>query len=166
MAEGFLRWHATTAGVDVHVHSAGLLEGGRPASAEGVEAMLPWGIDTSAHRSRLLASELVDGADLVIGMAREHVREATLLSPDAFGRAFTLKELVRRGEEVGPIVPGQAIDEWLAKVAAGRRMSDLLGTSPDDDVADPIGQPLAQYLTTAEELDDLTARLVRLLGWR
>jgi protein-tyrosine phosphatase len=166
MAEGFLRWHAADAGVDAHVHSAGLLEEGRVASAEGVQAMSGWGIDTSAHRSRRLTPELVAGADLVIGMAREHVREATLLVPEAFPRAFTLKELVRRGTDVGLLMPGQPLDEWLAKVSAGRRMSDLLGSSADDDVADPIGQPLASYEATATELDDLTARLVLLLGWR
>lgn len=166
MAEGFLRWHADDAGVDVHIHSAGLLGEGRPASPEGVEAMAGWGIDTSAHRSRHLTAELVADAELVIGMAREHVREATLLTPEAFPRAFTVKELVRRGEDVGPLMPDQPLDEWLAKVAAGRRMSDLLGAAPEDDVADPIGLPLASYFSTAEELDNLTARLVRLLGWR
>jgi protein-tyrosine phosphatase len=165
MAEGFLRWHAADAGADVLVHSAGLLGEGAPASPEGVEAMLAWGIDTSAHRSRHLTAELVATADLVIGMAREHVREATLLVPEAFPRAFTLKEIVRRGDEVGP-VGDRPLDEWLAKLAAGRRMSDLLGSSPDDDVADPIGQPLQAYEATAEQLDGLTARLVRLLGWR
>jgi protein-tyrosine phosphatase len=165
MAEGFLRWHAADAGADVHVSSAGLLDDGRPASAEGVEAMLAWGIDTSAHRSRHLTPDLVTGADLVLGMAREHVREVTLLVPEAFARSFTLKEIVRRGEDVGPVAD-QPLDEWLSKLAAGRRMSDLLGSSADDDVADPIGQPLAAYEATAEQLDDLTARLVRLLGWR
>ena len=34
------------------------------------------GLDTSGHRSRNLRPDLVTGADLVIGMARSHVREA------------------------------------------------------------------------------------------
>ena len=31
--------------------------------------------------------------------------------------------------------------EWLHRVGARRKPADLLGTSSDDDVADPIGGP-------------------------
>jgi hypothetical protein len=96
-------------------------------------------------------------------MAREHVREAVLLHPDAWPRSFTLKELVRRGEEAGPRSADQPLVEWLDKVQAGRSRSDLLGVSVDDDVADPIGQRRPVYEKTADELDDLTRRLAALL---
>ena len=122
------------------------------------------GLDTSGHRSRRLRPDLVAGADIVIGMARVHVREAVALVPDALGRAFTLKEIVRRGEERGGRAPGEPLEAWLARLSAGRRTADLLGDSDADDVADPIGGPRRSYERTADELDDLTARLARLLG--
>lgn len=164
MAEALLRDELAAAGVDAHVHSAGLFDDdGRPASEEGVAVMAARGLDTSAHLSRRMTAEMLAQADLVIGMAREHVREAVLTSPDIWTRTYTLKELVRRGTDVGPRAAGQPLDEWLAKVHAGRTRSDLLGSSEADDVADPIGQPRAVYERTADELVALTTRLTSLV---
>lgn len=164
MAEALLQKRLADLGVDAHVHSAGLLDDDRPASAEGVETMAAYGLDTSTHRSRRMDLEMLSGADLVVCMAREHLREAVLAAPSIWPRAFTLKELVRRAEQVGARPPGQPFDEWLAKVHAGRMRSDLLGSSLDDDVADPIGRPKPVYERTAAELDDLIMRLAS-LGW-
>ena len=86
-------------------------------------------------------------------MGRTHVREAVALAPDTLGRAFTLKEIVRRGEERGGRVPGEALDAWLARLHEGRRPVDLLGDSDADDVADPIGGPRRSYERTAGELE-------------
>jgi len=164
MAEAFLRRRLDGIGVAATVHSAGLLSEGMPASADGVRALRNMGLDTSAHRSRRLSRALIEPTDLVLGMAREHVRESVLTAPGAWPRTFTLKELVRRGEERGPRAPGQTFEEWLAKVHAGRNRSDLIGDSVDDDVADPIGLDADYYRGTAEELDDLVRRLVE-LAW-
>lgn len=165
MAEVLFRAHATAAGAGpaLHVHSAGLLDGGWPASDHGVTAMASRGLDTAGHESRQLTLTMATAADLLVGMAREHIREAVLLAPERFFRMYTLKELVRRGEQAGARAPDQAIDEWLMKVHAGRTHGHLLGRSDDDDVADPIGRSKSHYERTAAELDDLTARLAALL---
>ena len=60
---------------------------------------------------------------------------------------------MRRAEAVGPRAPGQPFDEWLARSARGPDAAGLLGSSPDDDVADPIGLPVDGYERTAAELD-------------
>jgi protein-tyrosine phosphatase len=164
MAQALLARRLHDAGVEAGVASAGLLFDGRPATDHGVTVMAERGLDTSGHRSRVLQPDLVSGADIVIGMARNHVREAVALVPGIWGRAFTLKEIVRRGEERGGRGPGEPLDVWLARLHAGRRLPDLLGDSDADDVADPIGGPRRHYERTAEELDDLTARLARLLN--
>ncbi|MGH9000212.1 MAG: low molecular weight phosphatase family protein, partial [Acidimicrobiia bacterium] len=117
-----------------------------------------------AHRSRRLTSEAARDADLVVAMAREHIREVVAACPAAWPRAFTLKELVRRGERAGARPAGMTVGEWLAGLHAGRRPDQLMRASPDDDVADPIGRPRPDYERTAAELDDLTARLARLLA--
>jgi hypothetical protein len=83
--------------------------------------------------------------------------------PDVFGRIFTLKELVRRGEEVGRRRPGQSVAEWIEIVGSGRSPSMHLGDSPLDDVADPVGQPIRVFRTTATELNALLGRMVDLL---
>lgn len=164
MAEAFLRHRLGAIGVDATVHSAGLLSAGNPAPAEGVSALEAMGLDTSAHRSRRLSEHLLVPADLVLGMAREHVREAVLMAPEVWPRTFTIKELVRRADDRGPRARGQSFEEWLAKLHSGRSTNDLLGYSPDDDVADPIGRGTDFYRGTANEIDDLVRRLVE-LGW-
>lgn len=164
MAEALLREKLAAAGVEARVHSAGMFDDdGRPASEDGVAVMSARGLDTSGHRSRRMTAEMLDEADLVIGMARDHLREAVLTSPEVWTRTYTLKEFVRRGTDVGPRAADQPLDEWLAKVHAGRTRNDLLGSSEADDVADPIGQPRAVYEHTADELDHLTSRLTSLV---
>lgn len=164
MAEALLRRRLADLGVEARVSSAGRLWEGSPATRESVAAMRALGMDASGHRARILTPEMAGGADLVLGMAREHVRHAVAVDADLWPRTFTLKELVRRGEAVGPRACGQPFDEWLAKAHAGRRAADLLGASHEDDVADPYGAAGEVFARTAAELDDLTARLVA-LAW-
>ena len=38
-------------------------------------------------------------------------------------------------------MPGEPLASWLARVQLGRDRVELLGDSPDDDVADPMGGP-------------------------
>ena len=164
MAEAFLRRRLADLGVEARVHSAGRLFADVPATAEGVAAMRALGLDTSAHRSRRLTADMARTADLVLAMAREHVRDVAVIGQDVWPRAFTLKELVRRGTSVGARSPGQSFDEWLAKVHVGRTTADILGSSDEDDVADPIGESPAFYRSTATEIEELTDKLVE-LAW-
>jgi len=143
----------------VEVASAGLLAGGTPAT-ENACAVVP-GLDN--HISRQLTPELVAGADLVLGLARCHVRDVAVMDSGALARAFALKELVRRGEEVGARRPGESLGDWLAQVRVGRTNQDLLGESSADDVADPVGQLLPAYRQAADELQRLIDRLVDLI---
>jgi protein-tyrosine phosphatase len=162
MAEVLLRHRLGDLGVEARVASAGLLRSGQPASAHGVDILRGRGLDMTSHRSRAMSRELLGSADLVLAMAREHVREAVVLDPALWRRTFTLKELVRRGERIGPRAAGEPLADWLARAAAGRKASELTGSSPDDDVADPIGHPRGVYERLATELDDLLDRFVAL----
>jgi protein-tyrosine phosphatase len=163
MVQAFLAYQLAARGVTATVTSAGLYYDGEPASANAVQVLARKGLDLSGHRSRIMDGELLGTADLVLGMERLHVREAVVLRPDIFPRAFTLKELVRRGEQIGPIAPGEPVDQWVARAHAGRQGTDHLGASPDDDVVDPIGQSVERYEQTARELDDLVWRLTELV---
>ena len=163
MAEGILRQRLERLDVEATVHSAGLLDLGREASAPAVDVMGERGVDLSAHQSRPMAREQIERADLVICMERMHVREAVLLDPDAYPKVFTLKELVRRGTVVGPRQPDESLAEWLARAHEGRRAAHHLGAAAEDDVKDPIGRPRDVYVRTANELEELIDRLVGLL---
>lgn len=149
---------------DAEVTSAGTsYEGGVGAARGSLRAMAARGLALDTHRSRRLGREMLDEADLVIGMAREHVREAVVSNPGSFSKTFTIKELVRRGESVGPRRPDQSVEDWLAEVHEGRRTGDLLGEDPRDDVGDPMGGPDEDFEETAVEIEALVSRLVALL---
>lgn len=164
MGEVLLAARLAERGATAVVASAGTRATLGPASPEVVELMAGRGLDLAGHVSRQLTPELVAPADLVVGMAREHVREAALLSPDALGRTFTMKELVRRGAEHGPRHVDEPLADWLARLAADRDHRELLGMSDVDDVADPIGQRLPAYRRAAEEIDELAAGIARLVA--
>lgn len=163
MAAALLARRLSDAGVTSEVSSAGTrAEGLAPATREAIAAVAERGLDISSHRSRPLAHRGIANAALVLGMAREHVREVVIRDPAAMPRSFTLKDLVRRGERSPH---GQEpLAQWLVSLNTERGADDLLGASPEDDVRDPIGHPLSDYRATAAELDCLAERFVR-LAW-
>jgi protein-tyrosine phosphatase len=164
MAQAMLSARLAARGVSVPVASAGLLAGDRRPPPEVISVMAARGIDVSGHRSRVVTASDLAAADLILGLTREHVRHAAVLLPAAWPRAFTLRELARRGRLAGRRAPGEPLGRWLATAADGRDRAGFLGRSPDDDVTDPVGGQLAAYQATAYLLDRLTRDVVD-LGW-
>jgi protein-tyrosine phosphatase len=164
MAEALLADRLASTGVPATVTSAGMFAPGLAPPTEAVAALARYGLDISGHRSRRLEVADVVEADLVVAMARSHVREAVVLAPAAWPRTFTLKELARRGSAVGPRRPGERLARWLARVGEGRVQSELVGDADMDDVADPMGGAPEDYVATAALLKELVDRLVT-LAW-
>jgi protein-tyrosine phosphatase len=160
MAEALLGRRLAELGPETGVRSAGMLSDGAPPPPEVINAMAGYGLDVSSHRSRLVTPEDLERADLILAMAREHLRHAVVAAPSAWPRAFTLRELVRRGTKIGPRGPGESLAGWLARAHEGRERAALLGDSPEDDVADPAGGPQRAYTETAAILSDLLDQLV------
>lgn len=163
MAEALMRRLIVERGIDVQVSSAGTVTDGRPAADETIEVMADRDLDITGHRSRKLDRELIAGSDLIIGMAREHLREAVLVDPASYGRTFTLKELVRRGNELGARTDDESIMEWLARMNDGRVPTAHLGTSDDDDVMDPMGMSYGVHNRVAGEISKLVDELAELM---
>lgn len=162
MAAALLARHLAGRGEPLAVRSAGMLRDGDPAPPEVVAAMAGYGADLRAHRSQTVRAADLAAADLVLGMAREHVRHAVVAMPEVWPRAFTLRELIRRGEQAGPRAAGEPLTAWLSRAGAGRQRVSLLGDSSGDDVADPVGGPPGGYARTAAVLDALVSRLAEL----
>jgi protein-tyrosine phosphatase len=164
MAEGFLRDALQRRFGDAApmVSSAGTHGWeGSPATPEGVEAARELGADTSMHRGRLLTRTMAERADLLLCMATDHRDDVR----DLFGlgaRAFTLKELVRLLETLPvpdtTVGPDGFVEQVAAADAARRRGAGR--PSSDDDIADPLGQPLEAYRGIAWEIQSWTDRLV------
>ena len=113
------------------------------------------GLDLSDHVSRQIDGYMIDDADLVITMERQHLAIVGELSPAAARRAFTLKELARlapRGAETGLRELGRRRQ---------RRTPERRHVGPvGDDVADPMGRSGRHYRRAAEELDQLVGIVV------
>jgi protein-tyrosine phosphatase len=164
MAAVLLARRLVALGVMTPVRSAGMIGGGDPPQPEVVSVMASYGIEIASHRSRIVCAADLTATSLVLAMTRDHLRHAAITEPGAWPRAFTLKELIRRAERIGPRPPGEPFSDWLSRAHAGRARTSLLGDSPDDDVADPAGGPLRAYADTAGLLDRLVTRLAE-LGW-
>ena len=164
MAAALLARRLAALSVTVPVRSAGMIGSGDPPHPEVISVMASYGIEVASHRSRMAVAADLAPASLVLAMARDHLRYAAVTEPGAWPRAFTLKELIRRGDRIGPRPPGEPLSRWLSRAHAGRVRTSLLGDSLDDDVPDPAGGPLRGYADTASLLDRLVTRLAE-LGW-
>ena len=164
MAAALLARRLSELGVSARVRSAGMLRGGDPPLPEVISVMAGYGIDLAAHRSRVAGAADLAQASLVLAMARDNLRYAVVTEPAVWPRAFTLRELIRRGGRIGPREPGEPFSGWLSRAHEGRERSALLGASAGDDVPDPAGQPWRGYVEVAMLLDRSVARLAE-LGW-
>src|ERR1700728_857685 len=126
MAEALLARRLSALGSAAAVRSGGMLGDGEPPRPEAITVMAGYGLDIGAHRSRLVTAEDLEAADLTLAMARENLRHAVVTAPAVWLRAFTLKELVRRGEAVGPRAPGEDLTGWLARAHDGRERAGAL----------------------------------------
>ena len=151
-------------GAGVTVHSAGTVAADFGPPRLLVEEARVFGIDLGAHVPRLVDPAMIEVADLVVGLTREHVRETVVAVPPSFPRTFTLREIVRRGLHTGPRGAHEELGAWLSSLHEGRLRADLMGESPDDDVIDPMGGMPDDYRQMLTEVEALT-RTLRNLAW-
>lgn len=167
MGEVFLKHHAQARGIeaDYYIHSAGTgvygptVDGvfrGYPASERAQYVMEARGLTLEGHRSKRMVPELLDSADLVIAMAREHLRDALHLNPEVTERAFLFKELDELIQK-GPLPP--EFERAIADLSSRRNSPwDAVALGWDADVDDPIGGDVSLFETCAAEIEMLTAR--------
>ncbi len=141
MAAAILRRAVEQAGLtDVQIESAGISAfDSDPVSPHSVTAMERRHIDISGHKAKQLTDELINWADLVLVMTTGHKSYLESLSGTA-GKVFTIKEYAYGGSVSQP---------------DGKMHGD---------VPDPIGQPLAAYEQTAQELEVLADLIAQRLA--
>src|SRR5215467_14413983 len=81
---------------DVEITTAGthVIEG-MPMSWRTREALAGLDVAAPGHRSTQLRDGHATGADLIVGLATEHVRYVRRIHPEAAGRTGTLRRLAR-----------------------------------------------------------------------
>jgi protein-tyrosine-phosphatase len=162
-AEAHLQARLAGLGIPARVASAGLGATRRPLNANALKALARKGMELRSHHPARVTRDLLIGADVVLGMASEHVGSVVRVEPSVWPKAFTLKEVVRRGEEVGPRRHDESLPAWLSRVHAGRTTNDIRAFSPRDDITDPGGQPTSAFEAMADEIRDWVDRLIFLL---
>lgn len=149
---------------DVRVLSAGTVGADVGPPRPLVQESRAFGIDLGTHVPRTVDPGMIQAADLVVGLTREHVRQTVLAVPSSYPRTFTLWEIVRRGLHTGPRGAGEDLGDWLARLHEGRLRTDLMDASPDDGVIDPLGGRRDDYRRMLTEVSSLTQTL-RDLAW-
>lgn len=95
MAEYTLRGELSRRGLDWDVRSAGVsAPPGMPASYSAILAMDEVDIDINEHRSQPLTRELVDAADLIVVMTKDHAERVVWRFPDSAEKLRLLRSFV------------------------------------------------------------------------
>ena len=95
---------------------------GQPPSPNAVKAMRLSGVDISGHRSQMVNARLVEEATLIVGLTRSHVDNLLYLYPQASTKTFTLGQF------------------------------DTRLRPKDQDIADPIGGSIDEYLSCRDQI--------------
>lgn len=124
---------AREVGLEVEITSAGTHAWHDiPAQATTIEAASLEGYDLHAHRSRPVTKALLDQADVVLAMARDHVAWLGACYPEDQHRVFLFK----------PYCEGR--DSATAA----------------DDIPDPVGAPLPVHVTCVRQIEGALRQLV------
>ena len=126
---------------------------GQPMSRRTRAALESVGFSADGHRSHQITEADMDDAVLILAMAAEHVAYIRRKHPEVAHRTASIKRLVR-DLPAGP--------SPLADRLATLGLADV-EVEPWEDVEDPAGGDDAVYVSCAEELADLCARLLPLL---
>lgn len=134
-------WEVATAGT--------LVVEGQPMSWRTKAALDSVGLPVPAHRSRQATAAELDGAELVVAFAPEHVLWVRRTIPGAAPRTGTLRRLARDLSAEGPSL--------TARVAA--LCLDEVELEDWEEVIDPGGGDAEQFAACAVEVADLVAAL-------
>jgi len=150
---------------DVVVLDAGTGEAGYPVTEGTLTAAARLELDLADHRSTTVDASLVEQADLILTMEREHVRTIVLEHPQAWAKTFTLKELVRRSEHLAPRNNGQPrhsnyFSVWKRERDGSFKVVMDVGTQTPSPVPYPTGVTRAPHANRfTGDYDDTTPPL-------
>ena len=163
MAQALLKAQLEARNPNVEVFSAGFLSQGTAADKKVVWALERLGLDASEHLSQKVGSALERNPDLVLVMAREHLRGLAKLNPGVVAKAFTLKEFVFLATIEGPRRKHEPLSDYLSRVGVSRGVGAMTSPGTELDVEDPIGKRRKAFARCAAELQELVGQTADLL---
>ncbi len=142
---------------------------GAPMPHQAADLAREYGGDPENHISRQLTSLLVEEADLILTMAKEHRSAVAKLSPRASRRTFTLREFARAlstgPERLAEIsladTPGSGdYRGWLALAVRGRGLHR--SSHDDDNIIDPYLRSDRIYMDSIAQIASAIDEIVRI----
>ena len=126
------------------------------------------GLDPGPHRARQATTEVLQDVDLVLVLAREHLRPVLQLSPRLLKRTFPLREFariaqyVRTEAELDRAVPADRAERWRWLVGQAPRLRQRVPVrqAERNDVIDPFRQEDRVLRQMADELLEATDAIV------
>jgi len=134
MAEAIFKhyWPQDDRPVEVEASSAGISAlDGDDATREAREALAEEGIELSGHSSRILTSEMIFSADLILVMTTSHMRAIQAEHPEVADKIKLLKEYAADSSDA------------------------------DHNIADPYGGDLQRYKRSMQEIKESVLNLIK-----
>lgn len=148
----------------IEVASAGTIGDGTPPPDHAVRLMAERGLDIEGRPSRPLDASLLEAADLVVVMARQHLVEVGAMAPAALERSFTLTDLLDRAGQASGRGPQETVSQWARRMSAGRAPASILSLPSSGDIPDPVGGTRRDFEDCLLILDRDTTELVSYLS--
>lgn len=156
---------AARLGPSVEVSSAGTFGVvGAPIAKPMARRLRTAGVSADSFAARRLLGSMARSADLILAMTKAHRSEVVELAPAAVRRSFTLLELARLLEDLGPEElpagpPAARLRAAVPLLAARRRPSTV-----SDDIDDPIGRPDSVYGRVFAEISEAVDRIAAVIA--
>ena len=112
------------------------------------------GVAPDGFVSRTVTPAFLRTADLVLTASREQRSACLVLEPAAVRRAFTLRQFARFAAVVPPVRSGSVAERMRGLVERVNDGRHLVPPVPgeQDDLADPVNQPIEAFRVCAEEV--------------
>jgi protein-tyrosine phosphatase len=168
LTESFGADRAKTLFAQVSIASAGVAaENGAAMTREAASESARFGGDGSMHFAHRLTAADVQGADLILGMARDHRSAIVALDPKSARIAFTLTEFVRLVTAPGMLDGLEPFDgtdlasflRGLVTTIARSRGYVPPQAAKELDIADPYGQSGRSYARVGSVIGAATTTL-------
>lgn len=130
---------------------------GLPMSSRTREALAGLGLADPGHRSHQLGDDDVDRADLIVCFEPQHIEYVGRKHPEGAARTATLKRLVR------DLPAAVGANESLPEAIAGLDLAAAT-TEAWEEVIDPAGGELADFVASANEISELMRAFLPLVA--
>ena len=142
---------------------------GSPMHGSSARVLTECGVAPGAFVSRTVDPAMLNASDLVLAAAREQRAACVTLAPATVGRTFTLRQFARFAAAVPgdwQPDPGSGAERMHALVDAVRRTRHRApaGSAADDDLVDPVGQPIDAFRTCAVDVWQALSAMVRVIA--